>query len=164
MLYKGCVSCSSLMSSVGEMEMILLGFREAVQPLNWEKYKVTAFYSVLSTFLALFSCLQVTPIFFQLTRPLLLGVRQRSLLAMSPLTDLHCPAPQANLRLPRALQIPQRGSTMRVAFQPSKQGYLCIKKMSSESWPLLVSFSTNHCNSPWTAGYPTCSLAFSCCT
>lgn len=115
MLYKGCVSCSSLMSSVGEMEMILLGFREASPALQLEKVQVTAFYNVLSTFLALF-CLQVTPVIFQLTTPLLMGVRQVSLLAMSQLTDLHCPAPQANLRLPRTLQKPRRGNT---SFQDS---------------------------------------------
>lgn len=37
MLYKGCVSCSSLMSSVGEIEMILLGFREESLVLKLEK-------------------------------------------------------------------------------------------------------------------------------
>lgn len=37
MLYKGCVSCSGLISSVGETDMILLGFREESLALKLEK-------------------------------------------------------------------------------------------------------------------------------
>lgn len=142
--------------------------------INWKRYKVTAFYNVLSTYLALFSCLQVTSVFCQLTRLLLMRTRKMNLLLMSLrgvlpscwricIVQPGAITPQANLMTPlnpgahfppRLLRgaVPHLSTTwglMSTTFQPSKQGYLCVKKMSSGSWPLLVSFSKNHCNSPW---------------
>lgn len=94
MLYKGYVSCSSLISSVGETEMKLLGFRKESLALKLEKLQRTS----ISQCNIYFFCLQspvsssllVTPVLYQLTRPLLkrLGWRNPSLLSYTAVTGL----------------------------------------------------------------------------
>lgn len=106
MLYKGYVSCSSLISSVGETEMKLLGFREESLVLKLEKLQRTS----ISQCNIYFFCLQspvsssllVTPVLYQLTRLLLkrLGWGSPSLLSYRAVTGLvkclmllHSPSP-----------------------------------------------------------------------
>ena len=188
MLYKGYVSCSSLISSVTETEWEpLLGFREESLALKLKKLQspsISHCNIYFFVFILLSSPLGWWHLSFislqghywwgqsgQTCHCCHLGVSQ-----VLPNAWCICIAPHRSF-LPRATtllckhdtwlepyspthtQAPQRGSTSFwgnclqgltiMTLQPSKQEILWKKKVSSGSCPLLVNFSTNHCNSPW---------------